>query len=220
MTWADKDWAEAWGFLTGTWPTLRRDGAEAAYRVVLTRLVFDDVAEAVGLLMEETTEEPKPADIAARTRRVVTDRDRAHRPVRVPANLPDLPDDDEASPRPATLRDALDIAEDRRSRGASLSFTQWVALGCPSRDPHDDPDATLAKVARLVADDAPPVVGAGPDPDNPHSRPAVRVVGSLGPALRGAIRVASDPNRALALRRLGHHMPPDDHAVLTDAVTP
>ena len=50
-SWTDDDWQDAWDMLTGQWATLRRAGAEAGYRAVLTRFPVQAVAEENGAVL-------------------------------------------------------------------------------------------------------------------------------------------------------------------------
>lgn len=178
--WTPDLWEDCWQLLVGAWATLRREGAQTSYRAVLTRFPVGVTVEAVTEWVAESVTEPTPADLAAGVRRHLAAQNR--RPV-VAA------DDEPADPEPRDEASAWNAAKRRHERGATLGFSQWVALGCPP-----DPD-TLPRVAATLS-------------------------GAWGAYARAAMRASSDPDRALALRRLAHVMSPDDHAVLTDAVMP
>lgn len=204
--WSEDDWADAWKLLTGQWPTLRREGAEAGYRHVLTRFGVEAVADAVMAFITDSSDEPKAADIAAHIRRASAPR-------------PAVADDgrDGVAHDPASVKHAWEIAQTRHARGAGLGLAQWIALGCPSTNV--DRGDMLGRVAVLVTEDDRGRVAVDADASRGWSRP-VRGIGSVGPAIRSALRVAHEHDRALALRRLATVMQPDDLALLTDEVTP
>lgn len=209
-SWTDDDWQDAWDMLTGQWATLRRAGAEAGYRAVLTRFPVQAVAEAVLDFIATSEDEPKAAAIAAHLR------SHAPRPA-----TPDVEREHDEPHRPSSLRVALDIAERRRARGQSLGLAQWVALGCPCSSPslEETAEGMLARVGRLVAEDDQPLVAVSADAARSGSR-AVVGIGSVGPAIRAALRVANEHDRDLALRRLKHVMTPDEHALLCEGLVP
>lgn len=186
-SWSPEDWADCWALLSGAFVTLKREGAETSYRAVLTRF---DAAHAANAIMEwvnEATEEPTPADLAATIRRHIAAETRR------PAVLAD--DDEPADPPASDYRDAYRIAKQRRGRDASLGFGQYLMT-------------TSAENAQRAAD---LLAGNGPRQADGHG---------YGAFLRHTLAACGDADRDGALRRLAQHMTTDDHAVLTDAVTP
>lgn len=137
--WSDDDWADAWSLLTGQWPTLRREGAEAGYRHALTRFTVDEVAETVLRFVEHSPDEPKAALIA--------DQIRAHRveEQRRAARAAAAGEPVDAAHDPSSVKHAWEIAQRTLARGGGLGFAQWVALGCPP-----EPD-TIQRTARVLA---------------------------------------------------------------------
>jgi hypothetical protein len=184
--WSPEDWSDCWALLSGAFVTLKREGAETSYRAVLTRFDSEHAANAIMEWVNEATEEPTPADLAASIRRLIAAETR--RPV--------VADDDEpVGPAPTDYRDAYRIAKQRRERDLSLGFGQYLMV---------TDDTAAQRAADLLA-------GNGPRQADGHG---------YGAILRNALRACDDADRDGALRRLRKHMTPDDHVVLTDAVTP
>lgn len=104
-------------------------------------------------------------------------------------------DDEPADPPASDYRDAYRIAKQRRGRDASLGFGQYLMTTSAEN---------AQRAAGLLA-------GNGPRQADGHG---------YGAFLRHTLAACGDADRDGALRRLAQHMTTDDHAVLTDAVTP
>lgn len=197
--WTNAEWDDAWTMIRGVWSTLGRDGAEQSYRAVLTRFAVDDVATVVAELIDTTSDEPKPADIAARLRAVI-----AHRKERERTAAGALPRDDDDGDQAQSEADAWRKAQRRHDRGASLGSAQWIALGCPyTHRPIDWPSHIDAEFpVRWVKDrrsDAERLEAVAETLRSPW-----------GAYLRAGLRAAARHDHALAIRRLRHVMTPDE----------
>lgn len=138
--WSEDDWHDAWVMLTGQWPTLRREGAEAGYRHALTRFAVDEVATMILRFVESSDDEPKAATIADAIRAARAEATRREERAAARTEVDDQRHD------PASASAAWRIAQNRQERRQGLGLAQWIALGCPP-----DGAESLRRVVRVLA---------------------------------------------------------------------